>query len=200
MIYTPKTKQAMKLCYEAHRDQTDKSSKIVDRFVDRGADSPGEKNMIIETERLRLHAASLDEMTRFIKAQTNETLITAYKEMLQGCLDHPQEWDWYAIWFIELKNGDSVGNLCFKGICADESVEIGYGVSEEMQGNGYATEAVNAVTVWALEQPGVCRVEAETEPDNAASQRVLEKCGFLPSGIMGEEGPRFYKTDGRASG
>ena len=25
MIYTPKTKQAMKLCYEAHRDQTDKS-------------------------------------------------------------------------------------------------------------------------------------------------------------------------------
>ena len=25
MIYTPNTKKAMKLCFEAHRDQTDKS-------------------------------------------------------------------------------------------------------------------------------------------------------------------------------
>ena len=40
----------------------------------------------------------------------------------------------------------------------------------------------------------VTRVEAETEPDNRASQRVLEKCGFLPSGTFGEEGPRFFRT------
>ncbi|RKM56670.1 N-acetyltransferase [Butyrivibrio sp. X503] len=44
-----------------------------------------------------------------------------------------------------------------------------------------------------LDQPGVSRVDAETDPDNKKSQRVLEKCGFVPSGIMGEEGPRFYK-------
>ncbi len=30
-------------------------------------------------------------------------------------------------------------------------------------------------------------------PDNVASQRVLEKCGFCPMGITGEEGPRFIK-------
>lgn len=34
-------------------------------------------------------------------------------------------------------------------------------------------------------------VEAETAPDNKASQRILEKCGFVPDGTMGEEGPRF---------
>jgi Acetyltransferases, including N-acetylases of ribosomal proteins len=34
-------------------------------------------------------------------------------------------------------------------------------------------------------------VEAETDPGNIASQRVLEKCGFHPMGIMGEEGPRY---------
>ena len=48
--------------------------------------------------------------------------------------------------------------------------------------------------IWALKQPDVIRVEAETEPDNLASQRVLEKCGFLPSGTVGEEGPRFFMT------
>jgi ribosomal-protein-alanine N-acetyltransferase len=150
--------------------------------------------MMIETERLRIYPASQDEMARFIETQTDEKLIAAYKEMLQGCLAHPQEWDWYAIWFIELKSGTHVGDLSFKGLCADGSVEIGYGISEENRGRGYATEAVDAAAKWALTQPGVCRVEAETAPDNRASQRVLEKCGFVPSGIVGEEGPRFRKT------
>lgn len=150
--------------------------------------------MVIETKRLRIHTGSQDEMVRFIEKQTDGILITAYKEMLQGCLNHPRDWDWYAIWFIELKNGSYVGDLCFKGLCADGSVEIGYGIAEENRGRGYATEAVGAAAAWALEQPGVCRVEAETEPNNTASQRVLEKCGFAPSGTVGEEGPRFYRT------
>ena len=150
--------------------------------------------MIIETKRLKIRTASQDEMIRFIEKQTDEIMIKAYREMLQGCLEHPREWIWYAIWFIERKDGSHVGDLCFKGLQPDGSVEIGYGIAEESQGHGYATEAVNAVTAWALKQPGVCRVDAETETVNRASQRVLEKCGFVPSGIMGEEGPRFRKT------
>ena len=34
-------------------------------------------------------------------------------------------------------------------------------------------------------------LEAETDAENAASQSVLEKCGFRPNGTFGEEGPRF---------
>lgn len=150
--------------------------------------------MVIETRRLRIRTASREEMIRFIEKQTDDILITAYREMLRGCLEHPDRWDWYAIWFVERKDGTHVGDLSFKGLDADGSVEIGYGISEENQGNGYAAEAVEAAAAWALRQPGVCRVEAETEPENKASQRVLEKCGFVPSGIMGEEGPRFFKT------
>lgn len=149
--------------------------------------------MVIETRRLRIHTASQDEMACFIEKQTDKNLITAYQEMLQGCLDHPRDWDWYAIWIIERKSGSHVGDMSFKGFHADGSVEIGYGITEENQGHGYATEAVDAVAAWALNQPGVCRVEAETASENSASQRVLEKCGFFPSGIIGEEGPRFCK-------
>ena len=150
--------------------------------------------MVIETKCLSIHMASQDEMLRYIEAQTDDILKTAYQEMLQGCLDHPDRWEWYAIWMIELKDGTHVGDLSFKGFNADGSVEIGYGIKEKHQGQGYATEAVNAAVMWAFEQPGVTRVEAETEPDNSASQRVLEKCGFVPSGISGEEGPRFIRT------
>ncbi len=149
--------------------------------------------MKIETERLTIYTASQDEMVRFIEKQTDAILITAYREMLSGCLDHPESWEWHAIWMIEQKDGTHVGDLSFKGLHPDGSVEIGYGITEENRGRGYAAEAVNAVVTWALEQPGVTRVEAETEPDNSASQRVLEKCGFIASSVMGEEGPRFLR-------
>ena len=44
---------------------------------------------------------------------------------------------------------------------------------------------------WAFDHPGIIAVEAETDPDNVASQKVLKKCGFEPNGKIGEEGPRF---------
>ena len=46
------------------------------------------------------------------------------------------------------------------------------------------------MTQWVFGKEGVIFVEAETEPDNKASLRVLEKCGFTPDG-EGKEGPRF---------
>ena len=49
--------------------------------------------MVIETKRLIMTTASQDEMISFIKEQTDEILIKAYREMLQGCLDHPDHWD-----------------------------------------------------------------------------------------------------------
>ena len=148
---------------------------------------------MIETERLIIYVASRTLMEHMIASQTDDTLKKAYQEMLEGSLAHPDAWEWYAIWMIELKNGTFIGDLCFKGVRVDGAVEIGYGLLEEFQGHGYATEAVGAAVEWALKQPGVTCVDAETEPDNVASQRVLEKCGFHFSGAVGEEGPRFVR-------
>lgn len=149
---------------------------------------------MIETKRLRIYPAAREQMEAFIAAETDADLKTAYTEMLEGCLRHPDQWYWYAMWMIELRDGTHVGDLCFKGLGANGMAEIGYGILEEYQGQGYATEAVGAAVIWALKQTDVTCVEAETAPDNRASQRVLEKCGFLPSGTVGEEGPRFFMT------
>ncbi|MDO4614653.1 MAG: GNAT family N-acetyltransferase [Lachnospiraceae bacterium] len=150
--------------------------------------------MIIETKRLKIYPAAQEQMEAFIAAEADAELKKAYAEMLEGCLRHPEQWQWYAMWMIELRDGTHIGDLCFKGLEANGMAEIGYGILEEYQGQGYATEAVGATVIWALKQPDVACVEAETAPDNRASQRVLEKCGFLPSGTVGEEGPRFYKS------
>ena len=148
---------------------------------------------MIETNRLKIYSASKEQMEAFIEAETDEVMRIAYSEMLSGALTHPEQWDWYAIWMIELKDGTHVGDLCFKGISENGSTEIGYGIADNYQGHGYATEAVSALADWAIKQPGVTCVTAETEESNIASQRVLQKSGFLPTGEIGEEGPLFAR-------
>ena len=146
---------------------------------------------MIETKRLRIYPATQNQMEDFIADQTNDILRAAYSEMLENCLKHPNKWEWYAIWMIELKDGTHIGELCFKGLDLNGVAEIGYGISEEHQCRGFATEAVKAVMAWAFQNPNVTAVEAETNDKNISSKKVLEKCGFIFNGIIGEEGPRF---------
>ena len=150
--------------------------------------------MEIKTERLRIYTSSDGVMKKIIEDETDGEMKKAYTEMLDGALLHPDRREWYAITLIELTSGERIGDLCFKGLEADGSAEIGYGICEKYQGQGYATEAVAAAAAWALRQPGVTRVYAETDPGNVASQKVLKKCGFIPTGDAGDEGPRFVKT------
>ena len=147
--------------------------------------------MIIETERLRIYPADKNRMDALISSEPDDELRTAYSEMLENCLKYPDKWEWYAMWVIELHDGTYIGGLCFKGLSSDGVAEIGYGILEEYQNRGYGTEAVKAISGWAFKNPNLNAIEAETDPDNKASIRVLEKSGFITNGKFGEEGPRY---------
>ena len=148
--------------------------------------------MQLLTERLFLIPLQPDGMRALLARTTDPELVGPYTEMLTLSLRHPEQWIWYTAWGLyQNDSGDFVGDLCFKGLPKNGQPEIGYGISPEFQGQGYATEAVRAACRWALAQPGVAAVEAETEPANAASQAVLRKVGFVPTGTVGKEGPRF---------
>lgn len=146
---------------------------------------------IIKANRINIYPATRIEMELQIVSEKDDELRAAYLEMLEGCILHPDEWEWYTMWIIELYNGVRIGDLCFKGLASSGIVEIGYGILEEYQGQGYATEAVKVVTDWAFQSSKVVAIEAETDAQNTASQRVLEKCGFIANGEWGNEGPRF---------
>lgn len=148
--------------------------------------------MQLLTERLFLIPLQPDGMRALLARTTDPELVGPYTEMLTLSLLHPEQWIWYTAWGLyQNDSGDFVGDLCFKGLPKNGQPEIGYGISPEFQGQGYATEAVRAACRWALAQPGVATVEAETEPANAASQAVLRKVGFVPTGTVGKEGPQF---------
>ena len=146
----------------------------------------------LTTKRLTLRPMSDSEIKALMEHTESDDLRTAYQEMLDGCKRDPENRIWYAPWKMSLKGStEYMGDLNFKGPAKAHAVEIGYGVQPEYEGCGYTTEAVQAMTQWAFQQNGVMFVEAETDPDNRASQRVLEKCDFVPNGIIGVEGPRF---------
>ena len=155
---------------------------------------------MIKTKRLNIYPASDEQMEALIAGESVPELKAAYREMLSGFLSHPKARLWYVIWILELNDGTgtAVGNLSFKGLGEDGAVELGYGTNPGYEGRGYMTEAVSAVVQWAEKQPCVRRIEAEAGIGNAASVRVLEKCGFIKTGVMGEEGPRFVYGGSRA--
>jgi ribosomal-protein-alanine N-acetyltransferase len=64
------------------------------------------------------------------------------------------------------------------------TVEIGYWLIERARGRRLASHAVALVTRWALTDAGLARIEALVEPENIASQRVLESVGFRREGHL----------------
>ena len=149
------------------------------------------KETPVKTKRMLLSPMSDGEIETLIEKTGSAELRKAYGEMLSGCKKDLENRIWYTPWKMTRKSDQAfLGDLGFKGPAREKAVEIGYGVLPEYEGMGYTTEAVTAMTQWAFGSAGVVFVEAETEPDNRASRRVLEKCGFVPDG-EGREGPRF---------
>jgi ribosomal-protein-alanine N-acetyltransferase len=77
-------------------------------------------------------------------------------------------------------NGEAIGavGLSPKGDYQYRCAELGYWVSEMYWGQGVATKVVGLITERAYKELGIIRIYAECFENNAASQRVLEKCGF----------------------
>lgn len=82
-------------------------------------------------------------------------------------------------------SGEVVGRVNLTAIVrgAFQSCSLGYWVSAHANGGGLATAAVDAIVRDAFDDLGLHRVEAGTLRHNAASQRVLERNGFLRFGV-----------------
>jgi RimJ/RimL family protein N-acetyltransferase len=74
-------------------------------------------------------------------------------------------------------DGLAIGGVGFKGPPDGGVVEIGYGLAPSARGHGYATEALRTLVQIAA-GVGVTTIRADTDLDNVASQRTLERAGF----------------------
>ena len=110
-------------------------------------------------------------------------------------LEDPAEQGW-SFWYLLSKRDDppQVMGICgFKGKPdASGSVEIGYSVLKQFRVQGFATEAVARLVVWAFSHQNVNEVAAETLPHLKQSIRVMEKNGLEFAGPGSEYGVVRY--------
>jgi len=88
-------------------------------------------------------------------------------------------------WTFDQGDGEVYGSITLSGIELGIflNARMGYWVDAALNGRGLATAAVNAVCGHARERWNLHRVEAGTNVENVASQRVLIKCGFEEIGV-----------------
>ena len=77
-----------------------------------------------------------------------------------------------------LKTGQLIGDVGIHFLDDEQQAEIGYTLSPEFQGMGYAAEAVRAVVGHLFTQWKKHRVTASVDPDNTKSIALLERLGF----------------------
>ncbi|WP_345051476.1 GNAT family N-acetyltransferase [Streptomyces rameus] len=98
---------------------------------------------------------------------------------------HRPEFGVFAL--VRPEDGRAVGGIGFHGAPDEEGrVEIGYDLAVGARGNGYATEALRALTGWALAREDVDVVLLTVEHDNVPSQRVATRAGFTRATVEEE--------------
>ena len=89
-------------------------------------------------------------------------------------------------WAIADREHDQlIGALTLHSLHAEQlRAEVGYSLSPSWQGRGIAAEALRLGLAHALDELGLVRVEADIDPRNTASARLLEKLGFVREGLL----------------
>ena len=100
------------------------------------------------------------------------------KKLEREIAEDPEHYLFFTEFLIVLKDSDRiVGSIDYKYVPKDGLTEVGYGLNPLYEGRGFMTEALRAFLDFGGSL-GIRTVRADTRPDNIASQRVLEKCGF----------------------
>lgn len=147
----------------------------------------------LATERLRLRAYRLDDAARVQKlagereiAEMTRTIPHPYPDgEAQRWISH-QAVTWQegsAVSFaVTLRNKDeTIGTVgLFNRL--DQEAEIGYWIGKPFQGEGYCTEAVEALIGFGIAELGITRFYASHLKRNPASGAVLRNAGLRKIG------------------
>lgn len=88
-------------------------------------------------------------------------------------------------WGIVLKETNAViGDVSIFDIENARMGSVGYRLDPDLWGHGYVTEALRAAVEFVFTHTELDRLHATADVRNTASNRVLEKCGFVHEGTI----------------
>jgi RimJ/RimL family protein N-acetyltransferase len=84
---------------------------------------------------------------------------------------------------------DERGNFLGLGLAVsineeERELELGYTVAPGARGAGVAQQILTQLTDWAFRERGIIRSTLVINVDNAASQKVAARCGYVLEGVM----------------
>ena len=148
----------------------------------------------LETERLILRPHRREDFESCAVLWANPDVVRyiggkpfTREEVWARLLRYVGHWQWlgFGFWALEEKaTGRFAGELGFAEFMRDLDPptvgipEVGWLLAPHAHGKGYATEAVRAVVAWGDARFNGGRTICLIDPENAATIRVAEKCGY----------------------
>ena len=92
---------------------------------------------------------------------------------------------WAVVW---KETGEAIGSVGYLPASnsnlqiADNECEVGYWIAKPYWGKGICTEALRLVVDHCFREQGFSTLWGDYFPENPASGRVMEKCGFVDTG------------------
>ncbi len=172
-------------------------------------------DLVLETERLRLRPVTLDDLDLARELFTDPEVmkfvadVTPEEDLLEETrkASNRGAGGRIGVWCVtDRRTGEKIGtsvllpvpiecddtdwSLVVEHAYPDAEIGIGYILKRSAWGKGIATEACRRLLRFGFEKTELDEIVATTDPENAASQQVLLKCGLRNEGTR-----RAYATN-----
>ena len=149
----------------------------------------------IETARLTLRLVEAPDLPALLEFNSNDAVTRHLPYESWKSIEDAEAW--YGRTCSRFAAGDAAqfvlvlrGSRRVIGTCLlfqfekrSARAEIGYVLAQEYWGAGYMREALQGFIAFLFEQVGLRRLEAEVDPKNTASSRLLDRLGFVKEGL-----------------
>ena len=153
-------------------------------------------NIELYSERLVLRNLHQDDWANFLRLHQDPVVnlyiraVEAEQDILAMFESRKSPWlfeskEWLSLVIEHNDTHEFVGLIGF--YCDDvelKRAEVGYLITPEKQGFGFASESLKALTDWGTLQFGISKFIGICAKDNIASSKVLEKVGFIREGLL----------------
>ncbi|MCR4030003.1 MULTISPECIES: GNAT family N-acetyltransferase [Flavobacterium] len=153
---------------------------------------------VIETERLILDRVTEADLKEVFELRSNpETMKYIPRPLVKNnedalehikMIDEKIENNTGINWGIRLKDDTKLLGIIgfYKMQPENYRAEIGYMLSPDFHGKGIVPEAVNVLINFGFKNLNLHSIEAVIDPENYASEKVLQKCGFVKEAHLRE--------------
>ena len=147
---------------------------------------------IIKTDRLTLRPMCKNDIPDLREWMSDESLYTYWgkkpskseknPELLFEKTEKPTKS--FHLGIEESTSGKVVGDIWVYLIENNRMASVALRIAGDHQGKGYGTEALSAMTRFCFEKTELKRLWTKVDVRNTASQKMLEKCGYIREGLI----------------